>query len=149
MMKKLTALILALGMVLSLCACGGEAGAPDSQDGGTVSGLVDVPTSGQDVVQTAVTLIAGKKLGIWEKLGLNVTRTHYVSGPPQLEANPAGDWDIGWIGATAAITGVFNYDMKVICLSGFDYSNMAFAAFRRPHRSGRRQGCPQRNPGHR
>ena len=32
MMKKLTALILALGMVLSLCACGGEAGTPDSQD---------------------------------------------------------------------------------------------------------------------
>lgn len=73
MMKKLTALILALGMVLSLCACGGEAGTPDSQDGETDSGLVDVPTSGQNVVQTAVPLIAGEQLGTWEKLGLNVT----------------------------------------------------------------------------
>ena len=126
MMKKLTALILALGMVLSLCACGGETGTPDSQDGETDSGLVDVPTSGQNVVQTAVPLIAGEQLGTWEKLGLNVTRTHYVSGPPQLEANPSGDWDIGWIGAPAAITGVLTYNMKVISLSGYDYSNKAF-----------------------
>ena len=126
MMKKLTALILALGMVLSLCACGGEAGTPDSQDGETDSGLVDVPTSGQNVVQTAVPLIAGEQLGTWEKLGLNVTRTHYVSGPPQLEANPSGDWDIGWIGTPAAITGVLTYNMKVISLSGYDYSNKAF-----------------------
>lgn len=88
--------------------------------------LIDVKTSGQNVVQTAVPLIAGEKWETWKKLGLNVTRTHYVSGPPQLEANPAGDWNIGWIGATAAINGILNYNMKVIGLSGYDYSNMAF-----------------------
>lgn len=88
--------------------------------------LIALPTSGQNVVQTAVTLIAGEQLGTWKNLGLDVTRTHYVSGPPQLEANPSGDWEIGWIGATAAINGVLNYDMKVIGLSGYDYSNMAF-----------------------
>ena len=88
--------------------------------------LVDLPTSGQNVVQTAVPLIAGEQMGTWEKYGMNVSRTHYVSGPPQLEANPSGDWNIGWIGAPAAITGVLTYNMKVISLSGFDYSNKAF-----------------------
>lgn len=135
-MKKLTALFLALCMVLSLCACGGSGGdkedTPDTPPaesgdaGGTPAGLVALPTSGQNVVQTAVPLIAGEQLGTWEKLGLDVTRTHYVSGPPQLEANPSGDWSIGWIGAPAAITGVLTYNMKVISLSGYDYSNKAF-----------------------
>lgn len=139
MMKKITALVLALCMVLSLCACGGsgttQSSAPAASSSGETSEgsessapveLIDLPTSGQNVVQTAVPLIAGEQLGTWEKLGLNVTRSHYVSGPPQLEANPSGDWDIGWIGAPAAITGVLTYNMKVISLSGYDYSNKAF-----------------------
>ena len=85
-MKKLTALFLALCMVLSLCACGGSGGdkedTPDTPPaesgdaGGTPAGLVALPTSGQNVVQTAVPLIAGEQLGTWEKLGLDVTRTH-------------------------------------------------------------------------
>lgn len=136
-MKKITALVLALCMVLSLCACGGSSTtqsstpAESSSEGTSERSsapveMIDLPTSGQNVVQTAVPLIAGEQLGTWENLGLNVTRTHYVSGPPQLEANPSGDWDIGWIGAPAAITGVLTYNMKVISLSGYDYSNKAF-----------------------
>lgn len=113
-MKKLIALTLALCMVFALCATA------------SAEELVDLPTSGQNVVQTAVPLIAGEKMGIWADKGLNVTRTHYVSGPPQLEANPSGDWNIGWIGAPAAITGVLTYNMKVVSLSGYDYSNKAF-----------------------
>lgn len=112
-MKRILATLLALCMVFALCSAAFAEG-------------IELPTSGQNVVQTAVPLIAGEKLGIWENLGLDVTRTHYVSGPPQLEANPAGDWDIGWIGAPAAITGILAYNMKVISLSGFDYSNKAF-----------------------
>ncbi len=127
-MKKFSALILVLCMVLSLCACGGEPStpAPEADNDNTEAALVDLPTSGQNVVQTAVPLIAGEQLGTWENFGLNVTRTHYVSGPPQLEANPSGDWNIGWIGAPAAITGALAYNMKVISLSGYDYSNKAF-----------------------
>lgn len=89
--------------------------------------LVEVKTSGQNVVQTSVPLVAGEQMEIWEKLGLDVSRIHYVSGPPQLEANPSGDWEIGWIGATACINGMLKYDMVLIGLSGYDYSNMAFA----------------------
>lgn len=123
-MKKWLSLILALCMVFSLCACGGGT---DTKNEGKGNGeLIDLATSGQNVVQTAVPLIAGEQLGTWKDLGLNVTRTHYVSGPPQLEANPSGDWSIGWIGAPAAITGVLTYNMKVISLSGYDYSNKAF-----------------------
>ena len=135
-MKKIIALTLALCMVLALCACGSGAGqtaaetaapaATEDAAEATPMEMVDLPTSGQNVVQTAVPLIAGEQMGIWEALGLNVTRTHYVSGPPQLEANPSGDWDIGWIGAPAAITGILTYNMKVISLSGYDYSNKAF-----------------------
>lgn len=137
-MKKFLAMLLAVSMLLSLCACGssssGSAGTPSETAAPEAAGaeeaapveLIDLPTSGQNVVQTAVPLIAGEKMGIWEDLGLNVTRTHYVSGPPQLEANPSGDWNIGWIGAPAAITGVLTYNMKVISLSGYDYSNKAF-----------------------
>lgn len=135
-MKKIIALTLALCMVLALCACGSGAGqtaaetaapaATEDAAEATPVEMVDLPTSGQNVVQTAVPLIAGEQMGIWEALGLNVTRTHYVSGPPQLEANPSGDWDIGWIGAPAAITGILTYNMKVISLSGYDYSNKAF-----------------------
>ena len=76
-----------------------------------------------------------------------MTRTHYVSGPPQLEANPSGDWDIGWIGAPAAITGVLTYNMKVISLSGYDYSNKAFCRADSPWP--RQLRAHQRNPGHR
>ena len=112
-MKKTLAVLLALCMVVALCSTAFADG-------------TELPTSGQNVVQTAVPLIAGEKMGIWADLGLDVTRTHYVSGPPQLEANPAGDWNIGWIGAPAAITGILAYNMKVISLSGFDYSNKAF-----------------------
>lgn len=134
-MKKVLALTLALCMVLALCACGTAAPAapvaesaaePAPEAAAAPVEMIDLPTSGQNVVQTAVPLIAGEKMGIWEGLGLNVTRTHYVSGPPQLEANPSGDWNIGWIGAPAAITGVLTYNMKVISLSGYDYSNKAF-----------------------
>lgn len=132
-MKRILSLVLTLAMAFTLTACGGSSQSSDSSNAGSPSNdaeapaeLIAVPTSGQNVVQTAVTLIAGEKMGTWEALGLDVTRTHYVSGPPQLEANPSGDWDIGWIGATAAINGILNYDMKVIGLSGYDFSNVAF-----------------------
>lgn len=115
-MKKTLALVLVLCMIVAQSVCGVASAA----------GLIDLPTSGQNVVQTAVPLIAGEQLGTWSALGLNVSRIHYVSGPPQLEANPSGDWEIGWIGAPAAITGVLTYNMKVISLSGYDYSNKAF-----------------------
>lgn len=140
-MKRRLILILVLAMVASLfAACSGGSttvapttSSPTSQAGETTTvtttaaPLINLPTSGQNVVQTAVTLVAGEKLGTWANLGLNVTRTHYVSGPPQLEANPAGDWDIGWMGATAVINGTLNYDMIIVGLSGYDYSNMGFA----------------------
>lgn len=136
-MKKYLSLFLVLCLALSLLACGNSDENNDSttqpvgEDKPTEvtdeqTELIGLPTSGQNVVQTAVPLLAGEQLDIWKNLGLDVTRTHYVSGPPQLEANPSGDWEIGWIGAPAAITGVLSFDMEVIALSGYDYSNKAF-----------------------
>lgn len=121
-MKKIVALALALAMVLGLAGCGSEPTPAETGSGGTTA----LATSGQNVVQTAVPLLAGDQLGVWKDYGLEVSSTYYVSGPPQLEANPSGDWQIGWIGAPAAITGIMTYNMKVIGLSGYDYSNKAF-----------------------
>ena len=120
-MKKVLALLLAACMVFSFAACGEK-----KEEVKEEAKLIELKTSGQNVIQTAVPLIAGETNKTWEKFNLDVSRTHYVSGPPQLEANPAGDWSIGWIGATAAITGILNYDMQVVGLSGYDNSNMAF-----------------------
>ena len=150
-MKKLLVFVLAAAIVFAFVGCTGQENAVpsaseessavsegneeptsgDNEESTTESSdqpeeLTKVLTSGQNVVQTAVPLVAGKVLGIWEAVGLDVDRTMYVSGPPQLEANPSGDWEIGWIGATAANAGILKYDMKVISLSGYDYSNMAF-----------------------
>ena len=116
--------------LLLACAPLFAAGSADAKraPGKTEAGALKiVKTSGQNVVQTAVPLVAGEVMKNWEKYGLDVKRVHYVSGPPQLEANPSGDWEIGWIGATAAITGIMKYNMVVIGLSGYDYSNVAFA----------------------
>lgn len=87
--------------------------------------LFELKTSGQDVVQTGLPPMVGEKLNVWEKYGLYVTRTHYSGGPPQLEAAPAGDWFMGWIGVTAANNGLLKYDMIALCLSGYDNSNIA------------------------
>ena len=125
-MKKcmIVILLLAALIVSPLFAAGGG----QAQQAPSASGkLIKVKTSGQNVVQTAVPLAAGETMKTWEKLGLDVSRVHYVSGPPQLEANPSGDWEIGWIGATACITGILKFDMVHIGLSGYDYSNMGFA----------------------
>lgn len=138
MKKKLSILMAVIMMVSVLAGCGSQKTNTDNPATSTApatsaapassapAALISVPTSGQNVVQTSVPLVAGEAMETWKKLGLDVTRTHYVSGPPQLEANPAGDWDIGWIGATAANTGILKYDMVVLGLSGYDYSNMAF-----------------------
>jgi len=132
-MKKVLSLVLAslvMASTLNLTGCG-EATTTTTTDttqsSSSSNALTKVLTSGQNVVQTSVPLVAGDAMGTWKGLGLEVEKTSYVSGPPQLEANPSGDWNIGWIGATAAITGILKYDMNVIGLSGYDYSNVAFA----------------------
>lgn len=129
-MKKVLAFVLLASLVMSsvLTGCGKTAEPTNTaQSGSSSDAPTKVLTSGQNVVQTSVPLVAGDAMGTWKSLGLEVKKTSYVSGPPQLEANPSGDWNIGWIGATAAITGILKYDMKIIGFSGYDYSNVAFA----------------------
>lgn len=121
-MKKMLIAFVMVSLVGSMMFAAGKSETVVSE-----GGLIPVKTSGQNVVQTAVPLVAGEAMKTWEKYGLDVSRVHYVSGPPQLEANPSGDWDIGWIGATAGIVGMLKYDMVLIGLSGYDYSNVAFA----------------------
>lgn len=128
--KKTICLLLAVIMLLCCTACANANESTDAQttqQNDTEQTLVTLKTSGQNVVQTALPLYEGEKMKIWENMGYDVTRTHYSSGSPQLEAQPAGDWDIGWIGATACITGLLSYDMVLIGMSGYDYTNMAFA----------------------
>ena len=129
MLKAKKAYFLGLVLILAFSSFGFlfAAGQPQPSAAASGGGLIPVKTSGQNVVQTAVPLVAGEIMKTWENYGLNVSRVHYVSGPPQLEANPSGDWEIGWIGATACITGMLKYDMVLVGLSGYDFSNMGFA----------------------
>lgn len=57
-MKKIVALALALAMVLGLAGCGSEPTPAETGSGGTTA----LATSGQNVVQTAVPLLAGDQL---------------------------------------------------------------------------------------
>ena len=74
--KKLLALALALVMSTAvLTGCGEKkeeapaAPAASASTSAAVSApaeMIDLPTSGQNVVQTAVPLIAGEQMGTWE-----------------------------------------------------------------------------------
>lgn len=104
----------------ALAACGNSASSASTAGIAAASGaaseaaassapaaMVDLPTSGQNVVQTAVP-------------DRRRTARHLERHGPQRHPHPlrirssaikpsSGDWDIGWIGAPAAITGVLTY----------------------------------------
>ena len=58
--------------------------------------------------------------GWFEDVGLSATNTVYIGGPSQMEALPSGAWDLGISGISAAITGVLNYDLKLVGFSIWD-----------------------------
>jgi sulfonate transport system substrate-binding protein len=139
-MKKTLALLLAMLIAVSvLGSCGTNSSGPvaaasDKASAGTSSGaaqnaqLFEIKSSGQSSIQSSMPIVAGQNKGIFEKYGITVPPAlYYNSGPPQLEAQPGGDWDIGWMGFTATITGIMKYDMSAICLSGFDETDMIIA----------------------
>lgn len=135
-MKRILIFIMVAAMLLVAlagCSSKGPENTPVNTQGSaspsasaTPAALQKVLTSGQTVAQTAVPLIAGEQLGIFKDLGLEVERLHYISGPPQLEALPSGDWNIGWIGVTASNTGILKYNTMVIGVAGFDYTNACY-----------------------
>ncbi len=58
--------------------------------------------------------------GWFKDAGLNVTNTTYISGLPQMEALPSGEWVVGVAGIPATITGILTYDLKIIGFSLWD-----------------------------
>jgi len=100
---------------------------PEASSGVTYDTTTLVKASGQSIAQCCIPLVAGRELGFFAKYGLETNDLYYNGGPPQLEANPTGDWNIGWIGVTAGINGVLKFDMSVVGLSGFDTGDKILA----------------------
>ncbi len=135
-MKKALALVLTLLLVVAtLAGCGGDdspatsGGAPAASTSGSASGtggspqeMLEVKMSCQYAVQQGVPFMAAQNQDLFTKYGIQIQDQvpFYSAGAPQLEAQPGGEWEIGLIGYTAAITAATKYDMEIIGMCGFD-----------------------------
>lgn len=128
MKKRLLALGLAGVMTLSLFGCASSTTTEATTTAATEASaeMEKLLTSGHVAMIVGLPLYLGEDLGIYEDYGLDVERTHYISGPPQLEALPSGAWEIGWIGMAAANTAVLQHDAKIIGVAGTDISHKIF-----------------------
>ena len=131
-MKKVTSLLLAAVMVLSLAACSaGQTNSPppsdDAASGGgdgkvQVNGMlwaveplpektkITVSYLANSTAETA-TYIADEK-GWLEACNLEVEMVYFAGGPAQMEA--INSWDCGTTGIGGMITGILNYDLKTL-----------------------------------
>lgn len=131
-MKKVTSLLLAAVMVLSLAACSaGQTNSPppsdDAASGGgdgkvQVNGMlwavdplpektkITVSYLANSTAETA-TYIADEK-GWLEVCNLEVEMVYFAGGPAQMEA--INSWDCGTTGIGGMITGILNYDLKTL-----------------------------------
>lgn len=117
-MKKIVAFLLVAALCLvMICSCGKKEETPT----GGESGALPLNVSVQYAVQQCIPWYMAKDQGLFDKYGVDVQNASwYSAGAPQLEAQPGGEWDIGLIGFTAAITAALKYDMEVIGMCGFD-----------------------------
>ena len=131
-MKKVTSLLLAAVMVLSLAACSaGQTNSPppsdDAASGGgdgkvQVNGMlwaveplpektkITVSYLANSTAETA-TYIADEK-GWLEACNLEAEMVYFAGGPAQMEA--INSWDCGTTGIGGMITGILNYDLKTL-----------------------------------
>lgn len=122
---KRTALLLAAVMLAGLLAACGKGQTPANEDPGrtdpgqTSNEIVSFAVSSQPVPH-GLPAYVGINNGIFEKHGLDVENMTYISGPPQMEAIPSDTWRCGVAGIAASITGVLNYNLKIIGFSVWD-----------------------------
>lgn len=96
----------AVALALVAAACGSGSGErPTNESGLKTLTAVSQPNG------AGLSLYIAKKLGYFEKEGLDVTIKTYASGPASLTAGASGEWQAGWLGAPPALTGGVQYKL--------------------------------------
>lgn len=156
-MKKTFALILALCMLLSLCACGGQEKSPPPAEGtpepppaaSVDEGTEAVPEESikhiyDDVSpldsQTDLTIatLAGshhafvvflmEKMGAYEKAGIKDDIVTFGNGPVQMEALVSDSWDCGTTGLGGVLVGVSQYGAYIVGAAAQDRNSLRIFA---------------------
>ena len=71
-----------------------------------------------------------QKSGLDKKNGFELKMTYYDSGPQQIEALAADQWDIAAVGAIPALVGALKYDLQIIGIA--DDESLATTILARP-----------------
>lgn len=117
-MKKLTALLLALVMVMSLAACGNDAGGtsePPASEPAAPASEPAAPTSEEPAGPEPVTLrvaympnyaslwgvLSAMEQGYFEEEGITIALTEFDNGPNEIAAMEGGSIDVAYIGVGA------------------------------------------------
>lgn len=153
-MKKLLALILALCMTFSLCACGqpsspaegpSEPSQPAASDGEVAASpeesirhiYDDVEPLDSQTDLTVATLAGShhafvvflmEKMGAYEKAGINHDIVTFGNGPVQMEALVSDSWDCGTTGLGGVLVGVSKYGAYVIGAAAQDRNSLRIFA---------------------
>ncbi len=129
-LRKPLCALLAIMMVLSLAACGGnQAGQqqqPRQPDTSTESSSSDTPkdlkklTISHHPVLSGLPAYVAIQKDFFKGEGLDVDMTVYISGASQMEALPSGSWSCGGAGATAGCLGTIGYGLSLLGYVGWD-----------------------------
>lgn len=155
-MKKTIAMILALWMTLSLCACGkqddtppaasspGQAPAADPVEDAELTPEESIQHIYDDIMpldsQTDLTIatLAGshhafvvflmEKMGAYEKAGIKSEIVTFGNGPVQMEALVSDSWDCGTTGLGGVLVGASKYGAYIIGAAAQDRNSLRIFA---------------------
>ncbi|MGB4609809.1 MAG: ABC transporter substrate-binding protein [Saccharofermentanales bacterium] len=132
--KKLLAILLTIGMLLTVVACGEKKEATKSDDKKEDQKTESKEESDEteEVVQRSLT-VSGisstsqflpvyvcREKGWFEEVGLDVEEVMFTGGPVQMEAMASDSWDLGLTGIGGVLAGVIRYDGIVVNTNSTD-----------------------------
>ena len=155
-MKKTFALLLALCMILSLCACSqqqqtsappptdlsGQPSAPDSDKAAvpeeSIQHIYDSVAPLDSQTNLTIATLAGshhafvvflmEKMGAYEKAGIKSEIVTFGNGPVQMEALVSDSWDCGTTGLGGVLVGASKYGAYIIGAAAQDRNSLRIFA---------------------
>lgn len=135
-MKKFILVIVAAAMVFGFASCSKKEAATNTNTGNaskveSVWGLEPLPTrqtlrlgffTGSPL---SYPFLFADKLGIFDKLNIDVKYTCFTGGPAMMEAN--AEWDIGSCGLGGLANGLYGYDFSLIDITDYEENLAIFA----------------------